>query len=271
MPRISLSPRMPQIASVRPARGTRRRLSRRLSGRGNVVGHVEYPFHFTRDALKTAGNACVTQRRGRFAGGAKRLRRIPRRPVRRRHRGGIANLMPSPHRRHWQVTQTQRPAFKVPEFAHGSRTWDTGGPGANGRAPIASIDLPHRRWAMSALPSTAGRPARKIPAFSRPICSSESPSQSTWSRPIVHTTPTSASRILVASRRPPSPTSSTATSTLGTREKIERCERVVFEVRQRGPPRAASTRLNARDQAGASGRPRHRRCRCVFVVAHQVR
>ncbi len=45
-------------------------------------------------------------------------------------------------------------------------------------APISSMTF-HTDAGSDALPSTAGRPARKIPAFSRPICSTESPSQST--------------------------------------------------------------------------------------------
>ena len=62
-------------------------------------------------------------------------------------------------------------------------------------------------------PTTAGRPGRRIPAFSRPMASRSGPSHSLWSRPSCVITATSGSTTLTASRRPPSPTSSSATST----------------------------------------------------------
>ena len=71
---------------------------------------------------------------------------------------------------------------------------------------------PRTEVGSAASPSTTRCPGRKMPAFSRPICSSESPSQSMWSMPTEHSTAMSASTILVASSLPPSPTSRTTTS-----------------------------------------------------------
>ncbi len=69
------------------------------------------------------------------------------------------------------------------------------------------------RIATSDSPMTAGRLRLKIPAFSHAICSRVSPRYSTWSMPIDTTPAASGSSTLVASRRPPSPTSTTDTST----------------------------------------------------------
>ena len=52
-----------------------------------------------------------------------------------------------------------------------------------------------------------------IPAFSRAISVTVSPSRCVWSRSIGVITATSPSAMLVASQVPPSPTSTTATST----------------------------------------------------------
>ena len=65
---------------------------------------------------------------------------------------------------------------------------------------------------------TAGRPGRKIPAFSRPIDSRSGPSQRTWSMSMGVTTATSGSNALTASSRPPMPTSITAASTADARK-----------------------------------------------------
>src|SRR5579859_1723911 len=61
-------------------------------------------------------------------------------------------------------------------------------------------------------PITAGRPGRKMPAFSRAIASIVLPRYSWWSSPMLVTTATVGSTTLTASSRPPMPISSTQAS-----------------------------------------------------------
>ena len=68
-------------------------------------------------------------------------------------------------------------------------------------------------------PITAGTPRLNIPAFSAAMSSSVAPRYSTWSIPILVTPATSGVITLVASRRPPSPVSITATSTAAVLKK----------------------------------------------------
>ena len=65
-------------------------------------------------------------------------------------------------------------------------------------------------WAAA---TTAGTPRLKMPAFSRAIASTRFPRNCMWSRPMRATAATSGVTALVASKRPPSPTSTTAAST----------------------------------------------------------
>ena len=65
----------------------------------------------------------------------------------------------------------------------------------------------------SGSPITAGRPGLKMPAFSQAMRSRVSPRNSTWSIPIDATPAARGVSTLVASSRPPSPTSMTDTST----------------------------------------------------------
>ena len=58
----------------------------------------------------------------------------------------------------------------------------------------------------------AGRPARKMPAFSRPISSRVAPRNSAWSMSTLVMMAQSASMMFTASSRPPMPTSSTTAS-----------------------------------------------------------
>ena len=66
--------------------------------------------------------------------------------------------------------------------------------------------------------TTQDFPSRITPAFSIAISSMELPSHDSWSMAICVITLTSGSTIFIASRRPPSPISSTATSTLRSRK-----------------------------------------------------
>jgi hypothetical protein len=58
----------------------------------------------------------------------------------------------------------------------------------------------------------AGLPARRMPAFSKPMLSRSGPRYSMWSRSMLVMTAQSASMMLTASSRPPRPTSRIATS-----------------------------------------------------------
>ncbi len=62
--------------------------------------------------------------------------------------------------------------------------------------------------------TTTGRPARMMPAFSRPMLSRSGPRNSTWSMSMLVMTAQSASITFVASSLPPRPTSRIATSSL---------------------------------------------------------
>ncbi len=64
----------------------------------------------------------------------------------------------------------------------------------------------------SGSPQIAGRPARKMCAFSQPIRSRVSPRYSMWSMSTLVSSAQSASKALTASRRPPRPISSTSAS-----------------------------------------------------------
>ena len=98
-------------------------------------------------------------------------------------------------------------------------------------------------------PSTTGRPALMMPAFSAAICSSWSPSISQWSSPIEVITATSGCTTLVASSRPPEPHLHDAHVDLPARELQEGHGRHELEKssdrssasarRQVAPPRAA--------------------------------
>ena len=65
----------------------------------------------------------------------------------------------------------------------------------------------------SVSPITAALAGLMMPAFSRAMSASVGPANSLWSMPMLVTTATWASTTLVASQRPSSPTSTTATST----------------------------------------------------------
>ena len=81
-----------------------------------------------------------------------------------------------------------------------------------------------------------------IPAFSRAICPTVSPSMVVWSRPIGVTTDTAASATLVASHVPPMPTSRTMTST-GSSAKTANARTVrTSKYVRRGAPYASSFR-----------------------------
>ena len=65
----------------------------------------------------------------------------------------------------------------------------------------------------SVSPMTAADAGLMMPAFSRAMSASVGPANSVWSMPMLVITATWASTTLVASQRPSSPTSTTATST----------------------------------------------------------
>ena len=75
--------------------------------------------------------------------------------------------------------------------------------------------------------------------------------------------------MLVASSRPPRPTSSTATSTRARAEQVERGERVVFEERERDVAARRLDALEGCDQLGVGGF--HAVDADAFVVAREVR
>ncbi len=62
-------------------------------------------------------------------------------------------------------------------------------------------------------PRTRGRPSRAVQSFSRAMASRVSPRYCMWSMPTVVSTVRMGSVALVASQRPPMPTSTRATST----------------------------------------------------------
>ena len=110
-------------------------------------------------------------------------------------------------------------------------------------APFSRASRSH-----SGSPSTTVAPGWTTASFSAAIASRVSPSTSMWSSATFVSTTTRVRRTFVASWRPPSPASTTATSTLG-----------VGEREQRGGgqrPRTASRR--ARRPAAARARPRAR-------------
>ena len=82
------------------------------------------------------------------------------------------------------------------------------------RAPIARARARTARRASSGSgPITVGRPSRSTPAFSPAIAASVRPRYTSWSKSMLTIAEAMGSTTLVASSRPPRPTSRTATST----------------------------------------------------------
>ncbi len=117
------------------------------------------------------------------------------------------------------------PSAAVAATAHAAlRRWCAPGSatGQGTSAPAWTTRAPTARAASSStgtasgsppVPMTATRPGFQIPAFSRAMAPRSWPSTSSWSSATPVTTATSASTTLVASSRPPRPTSSTVAST----------------------------------------------------------
>ena len=116
------------------------------------------------------------------------------------------------------------------------------------RAPFARASSSH-----SGSPSTTVQPGCTTASFSAAIASRVSPSTSMWSSATFVSTTTRVRRTFVASWRPPSPASTTATSTLRVRE--------LRAAPPRSRPRTASRRRHAggRARRRARSRPRRRR------------
>mgnify|MGYP003694736123 CR=1 FL=1 len=159
-------------------RGNARRLAARPRRRRHVVGHIENPLDSAPPgvdghALKTPREPHIAQRladvaRAKFDAGdtsaqPARWRHCPAGERRRARAVGSPCSVNSPNSK----SQLARlwPRVVVAARHHGAR------------ADLRRCAL-HSDAGISALPSTAGRPRRRMPAFSRPMSSSVSPNQS---------------------------------------------------------------------------------------------
>ena len=111
-------------------------------------------------------------------------------------------------------------------------------------------------------PVTARSPRSMIAAFSRAIAATVGPSRSMWSRATLVIAATPPSQAWVASSRPPSPTSTSATSRSLLREPAEddRGQQLELGRRRRGAARPGRRRRGprrrgARTSPGSIGRP----------------
>ncbi len=98
-----------------------------------------------------------------------------------------------------------------------TREWSqrmSAGPRWGAGCRVGSLERRGRIQAGSKVgPSTRGRPSRAVQSFSRAMASRVSPRYCWWSRPTLVSTVRMGSVALVASQRPPMPTSTRATST----------------------------------------------------------
>ena len=154
-----------------------------------------------------------------------------------------------------------------------------------GRGPVLAGDLAAARSSLAACRSItasasrccaatiAGTPRLRMPAFSAAILSSVSPRNSVWSIEIgVMTVASGCSITLVASSRPPRPTSSSSTSA-GWRANSSRPAAVVISNTVIGAPALARSHSSS---AAANSSSRHRCLRRraepeALVEAHQMR
>ncbi len=97
-------------------------------------------------------------------------------------------------------------------------------------------------------------PGLTMPAFSPATSARVGPRNSTWSRPTLVTTATSASTTLVASQRPPSPTSKIATSTgRSANHSMAAAVRISNQVRRESPSRGSiPARVDSTSASSAS-------------------
>ena len=175
MPSMSLSPRIPQTAMVRPLRGraascaasvvaaaglwaTSRIHSRPLAGDDLKASRQTHGPQPTLDRVARHRQSIGESIRARTA--PPRRCRTGSRPPARAAADRRARVPAAPR----PALAVPRPVEVPPESSAGPR---------RARCAASAIDA-----GMSREPKIAGRPARKIPAFSRPMVSTSRPSQS---------------------------------------------------------------------------------------------
>ena len=176
MPRMSLSPRIPHTAMVRRARQRAQVRGQTFRG-GYVVRHVENPFDRSGHDLEPAMRAA--RRAQRLRSRAEPTRRPPK-PAATSAASAAAALpiwcLPGIAGRA-RFAETDGAESEIPAIGMLAHVVIAAGRDRDGARPRPRPPRPTAAGLRS--PSTAGRPARKMPAFSRPISSSVPPNQST--------------------------------------------------------------------------------------------